>query len=152
MIKKIFNPFIYIAGVRALVPGIVIIFSSSIIGYFSNTHFPDLISIKSGAGYPLQYHVVSNLINFAVIAMLMYTSGVLFSTSKIRLVDMLGTISMARFPYLLAALLGFSNSLRDFGQYLQWKLLKEGSPIEMDMGTTIIAIAESNKADKKEYK
>ena len=58
MIKKLLNPFIHIAGIKSLIFGILILLLTSIIGYFSNMHFPDIISIKiilKKIKYNLQY-------------------------------------------------------------------------------------------------
>ena len=116
MIKKFINPFEYIAGVNSLGLGILILLLTSVIGYFSNTHFPDLISVK------------------------VYLAAIIFSKSSIRLIDIFGTQALARSPYLFASLVGFSNSMNTFGRYLVWTYMKQGEPVDITTFQIIIAL------------
>ena len=57
MIKKLINPFQYLAGLKSLILGIAIILVTSIVGYFSNTQFPDIISVKTCPDSSISYYI-----------------------------------------------------------------------------------------------
>lgn len=140
MIKKLLNPFKYIAGGYALFIGVVVILITSFIGYLSNTHFPDVISVKASFEYPLSYYIIQNLANWIVISIILYLVSILFSTSKVRVIDIFGTQALSRAPYLLAAFIGFSGSLEKFGKYILWKLLEIGEPVNISTTSIVFAI------------
>ena len=140
MIKKLLNPFVYIAGGYSLLIGLLIIFCTSVIGYYSNIHFPDILSVKTGPDYPVSYYILQSIANWMVISTILYLFAVVISKSKIRLIDIFGTQALSRFPYLFTALIGFSNSMDKFGRYILWQLLEQGNPVDMSAGTMTIAI------------
>ena len=140
MIKKLLNPFVYIAGGYSLLIGLLIIFCTSVIGYYSNIHFPDIISVKTGPDYPVLYYILQSIANWLVISAMLYLFAVVFSKWKIRSIDIFGTQALARFPYLIAALTGFSNTMDKFGRYILWQLLEQGEPVVMSAGAITLAI------------
>jgi hypothetical protein len=142
----LFNPFRYIAGFRSLALGLFILLSTACIGYFSHTHFPDLISIKTGADFPLFYFVLQSLSNWFVFSILLHLMAVFFSKLTIRVVDVFGTQSLARFPYLLASFIGFSGAMEKFGKFILWTTLKTGeettiTPVEVGIAISLMIIA-----------
>ena len=140
MIKKFINPFEYIAGVNSLGLGIFILLLTSVIGYFSNTHFPDLISVKVNPNYSVLQIMAECLSNWLIVSILFYLAAIIFSKSSIRLIDIFGTQALARSPYLFASLVGFSNSMNTFGRYLVWTYMKQGEPVEITTFQIIIAL------------
>jgi len=137
--KKFINPFHYIAGSKSLVIGVIIIILTSVIGYFSNIHFPDTISVKTSFEMPLMYYVFQNLANWLVFSIIIYLLS-LTSSSSVRIVDIFGTQALARAPYLLAAIIGFSGSMEKFGKYMLHIYLDQGEPIHMTTGEMGLAI------------
>lgn len=140
--RKFINPFRYIAGSKSLVIGVIIIILTSVIGYFSHIHFPDSISVKTSFEMPLMYYVIQNLANWMVFSIFIYLLS-LTSSSSVRIVDIFGTQALARAPYLLAAIIGFSGSIEKFGKYMLHIYLNQGEPIHMttgEMGLAIILI------------
>jgi len=141
MITKLFNPFKYIAGGYSLIIGLLVLLFTALIGFYSNTHFPDLISVKTGPDFPIQYLIIQSLSNWIVVSIIFYLISIIASTSKVRIIDIFGTQALARFPYLIAAFVGFSNSVDNFGKYILWELLQQGDPIELNAGEITIAIS-----------
>lgn len=137
----LFNPFRYIAGVKSLVAGILVLLLTAIAGYFSHIHFPDLISVKTGPGFPLWYFILQSFSNWLVISILLYVLALIFSPSSVRAIDIFGTQAIARFPYLFAALAGFSGSLDKFGKYVVYNTLHQGEPVNLSTGDTVMAIS-----------
>jgi len=143
MFKKLFNPFTHIAGIRSLFWGVKIILITSILGYFLNIHFPDVISVKSVPSFPFLYHVLQSFSNWIIISLILITISLIFSKSKIRIIDIFGTQALARFPYLLATFTGIPKSPQVFSQYMLYKYLGTGDPVEittLDITITIFII------------
>jgi len=136
----LFNPFRYVAGIRSLAFGIVILLATAVIGFFSHTHFPDLISVKIGDHFPLNYFILQGLVNWLVFSSIVYLGALLFSRSTIRIIDIFGTQAMARFPYFIAALLSFSGSLKKFLSYLSWSIMHNGNEVTISGLEIAVAI------------
>ena len=109
MSKYLFNPFRYIAGWESMAAGILVLLATSVIGYYSHIHFPDIISVKTNPGIPYYVLLVENGLNWLVPSIVLYLAALIFSSSSVRVVDVFGTQALARAPYLIAAFTGFSG-------------------------------------------
>lgn len=106
----LFNPFKYIAGVRSLIAGLFILLATSCVGFFSHTHFPNLISLfKVEATLPIGYFLLQSLSNWLVFSILLYLLAIVSSSSSIRIIDIFGTQALARLPFLIASFIGFTK-------------------------------------------
>ena len=140
MMTKLFNPFKYIAGGKSLVIGVFILVLTAVIGFFSNTHFPDVISVKIGVNFPVQYYIIQVFANWIVVSIILYLISLIISKSKVRILDVFGTQALARFPYLIASFVGFSNSMDRVSKYMLWEFLQQGEAIELSVTTVVMAI------------
>ncbi|MFD2037627.1 hypothetical protein ACFSKL_22725 [Belliella marina] len=140
MFKKLTNPFIYVAGSKSLVIGLLTIFGASIVAYFSKTYFPDIISVKLGVDLSILSSVAQNFMNWFVVSILFYLMAMILSKSKVRMLDIFGTQALARFPYFFVSFINFSESLDLFGKYLLWAFMNHGEPIEITLIQKSIAI------------
>lgn len=140
MIKKIFNPFKYIAGKTSLIIGILVLLITAFISSQSNIHFPDTISVKASLDFSLQYYIIQNFANWIIVSVIFYIISIIASKSKVRIIDVFGTQALARFPYLIASFTGFSNSINIFGKYLLSEFMNQGEPIELSAGNMFMAI------------
>lgn len=138
--NKLLNPFKYIAGWESLAIGIIILFATAGVGYFSHIHFPDLISVKTFNELPFPIMLIQGLSNWLIFSFLLYIAAILFSPSSVRGIDIFGTQALARFPYLLAAFIGFSGSMDKFGKYMLWSTLQTGQPVEISSGEILLAV------------
>jgi len=111
MKKWLFNPFIYIAGARSLIAGLGFMLLTAVIAFFSHTHFDGAIDMHTGRITPLSVYLLEQLVDWGCLVMLFYIGGQLFSRTSVRLVDVAGTIALARWPLLFAAALGFGISI-----------------------------------------
>ena len=100
------NPFIHIAGMKAMVIGLIIIAVTGIIGYQSNTHFDGVIDIHISFSNNIHRYIIELLTPWLLVSFFMYIAGILLSKSQIRLVDVFGTQALARAPFILASFLG----------------------------------------------
>lgn len=110
--KLIFNPFNRIAGWEALGLGVLIAIATVLIGKYSN-------AVTDGA---LDFHLVQQtsfvhtaIFTFVSLFCLIFCMTLAaFAISKnFRIIDIAGTISLAKAPILLAVLLGFFTAVPD---------------------------------------
>lgn len=140
MKKWLFNPFTYIAGTKALIMGIAGMLVTAIVGYYSKTHFDGAIDIHAAAvRAPLSCHLIEQAIDWGLLVVVFYLSGLFLSRSSVRFIDVAGTTAMARVPLLLAAIAGFgvhapaSTNLQD--------ILNSITPMMIVFGIISIALA-----------
>jgi hypothetical protein len=107
MKKWLFNPFVYVAGERALFIGIVAMMATAVVGYFSHTHFDGVLDIHNGRISPIGVHIAEQVIDWLCLTIVLYIGGLIFSSSKIRLIDVAGTMALARWVMIFPAIIGF---------------------------------------------
>lgn len=103
-IKKLYNPFIYIAGVKSLVIGIISLAITTLLAYLSGTHFGGLFTINFAKDADYWFFAAENTIHWLFLSAFIYVSGVILSKSRIRFIDILGTALMSRMPLMLTPL------------------------------------------------
>lgn len=101
------NPFKRIAGSRALVSGGAIMAVTAVIAYFSHCHFDGVLDAHVGHASPLYVYVIESILSWAFAVAAFYAAARLFSPSAIRLIDVAGTIALARYPFLFIAIASF---------------------------------------------
>ena len=107
METTLFNPYKYLAGIKACLLGTVVILLTSIIAWSSGTHFDGIIDVHAGLKAKYSVFLTEGFVNWVITVFIFYILGVLFSKSKIRFIDVLGTFSLARYPLLISAMIGF---------------------------------------------
>jgi len=113
MKKWIYNPFVYIAGARALAIGMVIMIVAAVILPFNNGHFDGAVDVHFGAKTTLIRAFCETLISWACLVLALYGFGLITSESSVRFIDIAGTTALARAPMIFLALLGFIASPPD---------------------------------------
>lgn len=93
--NKLFNPFRYIAGTKALVLGIIFIISSALLLY-SNNMIQDSYIHLGMADVALWQVILVQFAWWIVPAMLLYAGGLLLTKSQIRIIDILGTTAFSQ--------------------------------------------------------
>lgn len=112
-ISWLFTPFKFIAGLKALIWGLLVIIVLSVLGYLSNTHFDGALDIHYGCletHTPYIIHMVYQLVGWLSLTTVFYIAARIVTKSKIRLIDIAGTIALSQAPLILAALAGFIPS------------------------------------------
>lgn len=137
--KRLVNPFRYVAGGRALALGLGFIAIESCwlhaLGLYQNSylHFG-----PAPAGFAFAQTAAAQTTMWLLPALLLYACGALLSKSKIRAIDILGTTALAQAPLLLLLAPLSVPSLAELLQRLPAALLAEGklpTPAEMTMLT-----------------
>ncbi|MFV0418903.1 MAG: hypothetical protein ACK5KT_09260 [Dysgonomonas sp.] len=109
----LFTPFKYIAGLKALIVGLIVMLVLSILGYLSNTHFDGALDIHYGClktTTPYIIHITYQLIGWLCLTIVFYTTAQIVSKSSVRLIDIAGTMALSQAPLIFAALAGFIPS------------------------------------------
>ncbi|MFQ6082812.1 MAG: DUF3108 domain-containing protein [Candidatus Aminicenantia bacterium] len=111
ILRNLYNPFLSIAGGKALVIGILIILLSSVIGWYCAVHFDGAFDLSPSdeitrTGKLDSYYLIlfECLIAWLSIAFMFFILGTIFSKKKQRVIDYFGFTAIARFPYLLGAI------------------------------------------------
>lgn len=105
MITFLFKPFIRIAGVQALLLGLLVISITAVVCSYGHCHFDGLLDTHIGAPKPMLVYFCESLIDWFSVSCTFYVAGLIFSSSKIRIIDVMGTSALARWPMLLLALI-----------------------------------------------
>lgn len=108
MKQILFNPFRTIGGTKALWIGWVIMLITAGVSIYSRCHFDGALDVHVGQNTTEIVYFLEPLINWSVLTLIFYITGLLLSTSAIRWIDYAGTVALARYPYLLAALIAFA--------------------------------------------
>jgi len=101
--RWLFNPFVRIAGARALIIGLAGIVAAGLAAAGAGIRFDGLLDVHAGYQVAPWMPVVDGLVNWAVFTLLLMGVALLFSKSAVRLIDIAGTQAMARMPLILVA-------------------------------------------------
>ncbi len=109
----LFEPFMYVAGVRALVVGLFAIMAIGLLGSITTTHFDGVLDVHIGAEAPIWFFILEGLVDWLCLSLVLIVSGTVFARSRFRIVDLLGTQALSRWPGLIVVLMLLISPLRD---------------------------------------
>ena len=107
----LFSPFRYIAGKESLLVGVGVLAILFVLGYWSNTHYNGVLDAHYGCltkESPIRVHALYQLIAWFSLVVVLYPAARIFSSSSVRLIDIAGTVAVARFPLIFAGLWGLN--------------------------------------------
>ncbi|MDQ3191920.1 MAG: hypothetical protein M3Q58_10025 [Bacteroidota bacterium] len=103
--KLLFNPFEEIAGYKALFIGVFLIVLTGISGYFAGVVFDGVLDMHFVENkLSIAASIIEGLVNWLSLSIILIIFGFLFSKTKFRLIDVLGTQALARWPYFILAI------------------------------------------------
>ena len=112
IISLFINPFQKIAGLNALIMGIIVIIALSYIGVLADVYFMGIFDCLNAANLK-HMHVVKpnfqlllsqNLIDWIVLSITFMLAALVLKQKRIRIIDFFGTVALARFPYIFLSL------------------------------------------------
>lgn len=140
----LFNPFVKIAGLKSLFFGVLGMLFAGFIGYYSQTHFDGVLNIHSGYQGSRLMHLVWPFADVLFISIWFWLAAFIFSRSKFRIIDILGTQAFSFLPLVPATFLGFykgterlAESMKDFDPKT---FSPELLPVDDLMGVIAIAL------------
>jgi hypothetical protein len=114
----LFNPFVFVAGAKALVIGCAAILVAGVFGTLSLTHFDGAIDIHSGGQAPAWVMISEGFGDWLCVSAALLIAGKILSHTSFRIVDVVGTQALARWPTIFAGLIALPQGSRRFGNYL----------------------------------
>ena len=105
MKKWLFNPFMYVAGAKALAIGWLFMLLTAFIGHYSNIHFDGALDLHSGKVTPTWFYFAEQLVDWGFATLVFYIAGRLSSRSSIRFIDVAGTMALARWVWIFAVII-----------------------------------------------
>lgn len=98
IVERCVNPFIWIAGVPALLWGAVGLVVSTLLSWASGYHYHGLLHFGPAPNPAWWCYLAEHLIVWLVPASLFYVGGRMLSRSRIRAIDVFGTVLFAQLP------------------------------------------------------
>ncbi len=138
----LFNPFVYVAGAKALLLGLGAILAAGLIGAASNTHYDGVLDVHSGAQRQLWVFLAEGVSDWLCLALVLLVLGRIASGTAFRTIDVLGTQALARWPTLFVSLITLPSGFQRFGNYLVEQFLKPGGKAEFNVAdATVFCVA-----------
>ncbi len=100
----LFRPFDRMAGAPALGLGLLIIAVTALVARRAGLHTDGVLDLNFGPEVALWVLVAQGLINWLCLSVLLLFTGLWLSKGRFRLIDLIGTQALARWPMLLATL------------------------------------------------
>lgn len=100
----LWNPFTRIAGWQAFWIGIVIVIISTILAHFGGLLFDGALDAHFGILTTMTESLIVMGVSLLTVVLVMYVTGLLIA-KNFRFVDILGTMTLARAPFLILAIL-----------------------------------------------
>jgi hypothetical protein len=91
LVQWLFNPFIFVAGYKALLLGLGIILLSAFFGFLGSTHFDGVLDVHIGLKAPLWFFVTEGIVNWLSLAIPLFFFSLIVSPSTVRMIDVFGT-------------------------------------------------------------
>ena len=95
------NPFERIAGLEALLWGLAGMVVSTALSFYSGWHYHGLLHFGPAPNPAWWCYAVEHLAVWLIPAVMFYLGGLLLSRSRIRMVDVLGTVVFAQLPLIV---------------------------------------------------
>ena len=115
-VKLIVNPFIRIAGGQALIWGFLGLIVSTLLCWISGYHYHGLRHFGPAPNPAWWCYLAEHLIVWLIPALLFYLGGLFLSHSRIRVIDVLGTVLFAQLPLLGMNLISLLPAMRMMSQ------------------------------------
>jgi hypothetical protein len=135
----LFNPFERFAGLQSVIIGLCILALTSFIASLGSVHFDGAIDLHIDSrlsAYGKTTFVSSlaeTIIDLFSVVLFMYITGLFLSKSSIRVVDVIGTQAMARFPFLIACISALIFPTAKMDQFIEYKFLHQGQPVDLSI-------------------
>lgn len=132
------DPFVYIAGAKALALGLLTILLAGGIGALGRTHFDGVLDTHTGARAPVWFFLSEGIVDWLCLAVVLLVMGAIVSRTAFRIIDVLGTQALARWPTVLIALATLPEGFRRFSGYLLHQLVRPAPGLEFSAGDAAI--------------
>jgi hypothetical protein len=118
MLKIFKNPFELIAGGKALLLGLILTLISAFLATQFNARFDGALDLHFVAETQFISSLIDQVLNLIVLSLVFYTGALLAGARFTRFIDIIGTFSIAKSPFLLLPALNFNGHLFRIGENL----------------------------------
>ncbi len=125
VLSLLINPFVRIAGGKALLIGIVVFVVSILLAYCGNMVFDGVVDAHFNDNVNLGRALLVPSIALVIFIVTLYLTGHLLSKSSIRFIDVAGTVTLARTPFILISLAVLIPSVYDYNVIITQNLLAQ---------------------------
>lgn len=109
LFRMLLTPFYWIAGAKSLVLGLIVMGLTAFICSLNGMSFDGALDAHiTGLRGNLPMHIYFQLSTWIIFSILFMLTIKIFSNTKFRLIDILGTVAMSQIPLILVALWGFT--------------------------------------------
>lgn len=134
----LFNPFVHVAGLKALLIGWAAILLAGFLGSLSKTHFDGAVDVHTGTDAPAWVFLTEGFIDWLCLTAALLVAGRIMSRTSFRTIDLAGTQALARWPTVLIGLITLPQGYQRFQAYLIEQFLKQGNRIEFAGGDAFV--------------
>lgn len=125
VLSLLINPFVRIAGGKALLIGIVVFVVSILLAYCGNMVFDGVVDAHFNDNVNLGRALLVPSIALVIFIVTLYLTGRLLSKSSIRFIDVAGTVTLARTPFILISLAVLIPGVYDYNVIITQNLLTQ---------------------------
>ncbi len=125
VLSLLINPFVRIAGGKALLIGIVVFVVSILLAYCGNMVFDGVVDAHFNDNVNLGRALLVPSIALVIFIVTLYLTGRLLSKSSIRFIDVAGTVTLARTPFILISLAVLIPGVYDYNVIITQNLLAQ---------------------------
>lgn len=125
VLSLLINPFVRIAGGKALLIGIVVFVVSILLAYCGNMVFDGVVDAHFNENVNLGRALLVPSIALVIFIVTLYLTGRLLSKSSIRFIDVAGTVTLARTPFILISLAVLIPGVYDYNIIITQNLLAQ---------------------------
>jgi hypothetical protein len=129
--RLLFNPFERIAGLPSLTIGMLGMLVAGYLGYLSKTNFDGLLNAHAGKQLAWYVHLLGPALSIATISVWFAVFALIFSKSKVRMVDIIGTQCFAFLPMVPVGAMGFFKVVEEFGNQMQQVVQNPGQQLHI---------------------
>jgi hypothetical protein len=126
----LFNPFLYVAGTKALLIGWAAILLAGFLGSLSKTHFDGVLDMHTGIAAPSWVFIAEGFVAWICLTATLLIAGRIMSRTSFRTIDLAGTQALARWPTVVVGLIALPKGYQRFNAHLVEQILKHGDRIE----------------------
>ncbi len=116
------NPYQKIAGEKAFFIGLIACVAQVLMGYFFQTHFDGILDTHYGKVESLVDSISEMLINLFSMYLFFGLAGKWILNSRMRWIDLLGTMTFSRIPLLILPLFNFTGYFSRIGDNIENEL------------------------------
>lgn len=110
------NPFTRIAGWQSLIWGMIGIVVATVISYYSQYHYHGLLHFGPAPNNTFACFAIEHLVVWLIPSLLFWVGGLIFSKSRIRVVDVFGTVAFAQLPFIIMNLVSLLPPMQKLNQ------------------------------------